>query len=121
PEPVLHLNWDQDGDGLTNPFDNCPRDPNPDQLDTDGDRLGNVCDADDDNDFLPDSSNPCPVQADCDGDGWRDGVDNCMQAPNRGRRTSTVTRWATSATRTTTTMGWRTERTTVPEPPTLAS
>ena len=34
--------------------DNCPADPNPSQTDTDGDTTGDVCDADDDGDGVPD-------------------------------------------------------------------
>ncbi len=35
---------DDDGDGVANTGDNCPCDPNPNQLDFDGNTLGNVCD-----------------------------------------------------------------------------
>ncbi len=37
---------DSDGDGVDDPFDNCPVHANPDQLDGDGDGYGNRCDAD---------------------------------------------------------------------------
>jgi hypothetical protein len=37
---------DADGDGKSNSRDNCPGHYNPDQKDTDGDRTGDVCDAD---------------------------------------------------------------------------
>lgn len=36
---------DADGDGLANQSDNCPRDANPDQADTDRDGVGDVCDS----------------------------------------------------------------------------
>jgi glucose/arabinose dehydrogenase len=36
---------DGDLDGVTDGFDNCPARPNPDQADTDGDGIGDVCDA----------------------------------------------------------------------------
>lgn len=36
---------DADGDGVRRPSDNCPKESNPDQLDFDGDGLGDDCDA----------------------------------------------------------------------------
>ena len=59
---------DGDGDGIDDNLDNCPSIYNPDQKDTDGDGLGDVCD---DN---PDS--------DLDDDGVRDNVDNCPNVYN---------------------------------------
>ncbi len=50
----LKINGDQDGDGTEDLLDNCPFDANTDQLDTDSDSSGDVCDEDDDNDFIPD-------------------------------------------------------------------
>ena len=45
---VLTAIWvDTDGYGINVVDDNCPEDWNPDQMDTDGDGLGNACDADD--------------------------------------------------------------------------
>ena len=43
---------DADGDGLLDLQDNCSLTPNADQRDTNGDNIGNVCDADLDNDCL---------------------------------------------------------------------
>lgn len=37
---------DSDGDGTINQDDNCPNDKNVDQIDTDGDGIGNACDED---------------------------------------------------------------------------
>lgn len=45
---------DTDSDGVPNIFDNCPSTPNAAQTDTDGDRIGDECDLDDDNDGLTD-------------------------------------------------------------------
>ncbi|MEL7448826.1 MAG: PKD domain-containing protein, partial [Pseudomonadota bacterium] len=41
---------DTDGDGIPDTLDNCPDQPNPTQLDTNGDGFGNICDPDLDND-----------------------------------------------------------------------
>jgi Thrombospondin type 3 repeat len=50
------IGTDTDADGLANTVDNCPTVANPDQLNTDGDSLGNACDTDDDNDTWSDAS-----------------------------------------------------------------
>jgi len=62
---------DLDGDGLPNALDNCPLVFNPDQTDTDGDGIGDVCDK--------------LTSADSDGDGVPDAVDNCPTMPNPDR------------------------------------
>jgi hypothetical protein len=51
---------DADGDGVFDPDDNCPGEPNPDQTESDADGLGDACD-------------PCPADPDCDGDEISDG------------------------------------------------
>jgi hypothetical protein len=53
---------DSDGDGVADNIDNCPLVANPDQLDTDGDGIGNACDPDDDGDGIPDSVDACPLE-----------------------------------------------------------
>jgi Tol biopolymer transport system component len=91
---------DADGDGVLDPVDNCPDDPNPGQLDTDGDGAGDACDADDDGDGAPDGPDNCALtpnadQLDTDGDGAGnacdgdddddsvpDAADNCALTPN---------------------------------------
>lgn len=74
---------DSDGDGVIDANDNCVSIPNSDQLDTDGDGMGNVCDSDDDDDGWLDTieiecgSDPLDYNSqplDTDGDG----IANCM-------------------------------------------
>jgi hypothetical protein len=62
PEPS-----DRDEDGIPDRQDNCPDDENTNQLDSDGDGAGDVCDA------LP---------FDFDNDGTNDEIDNCPFTPN---------------------------------------
>ena len=95
---------DDDGDGIKDDLDNCPRTlgGDADQTDTDDDGLGNVCDSDDDNDGVLDGvdncrfvSNPnqedtdpdiggdaCDSSVDLDGDSFSDAEDNCPLIAN---------------------------------------
>lgn len=86
---------DDDSDGVLNGEDNCPNDANPNQEDTDGDKIGNACDSteddcennanDDEASSGGDSSVDCddtdcqlaPACLDSDGDGVKDVQDNC--------------------------------------------
>lgn len=77
---------DTDGDGVIDKNDNCPNVSNPDQGDVDGDKIGDVCDSDDDNDGLTDTKEKeigtNPVDPDTDDDGVLDGQDNCPLVAN---------------------------------------
>ena len=61
---------DFDGDGLVDAWDNCPYDPNPDQVDGDEDGHGIACDCDDADPLInPDVHEHCDaVDWDCSGD-----------------------------------------------------
>ncbi len=97
-ESLVDALLDSDGDGIVNGEDNCVLDANPDQLDSDGDGIGDACTLvfDFDGDGVPNESDNCvldvnPAQLDTDGDGigdaceWdldNDGIiddyDNCV-------------------------------------------
>ena len=51
---------DRDFDGIEEPRDNCPDDPNPDQRDLDRDGHGDECDDDQDGDSIVDADDNCP-------------------------------------------------------------
>ena len=75
----LAIDPDGDGDGIANNVDNCLDDANADQLDTDADGNGNVCDLDDDGDGVADSSDAFPLDEtetiDTDSDGTGNNAD----------------------------------------------
>lgn len=52
---------DRDRDGVQDSRDNCPKLANSDQLDTDGDGRGDLCDPDADNDGIPNMEDNCPI------------------------------------------------------------
>ncbi|MEB8345731.1 thrombospondin type 3 repeat-containing protein [Flavobacteriaceae bacterium KMM 6898] len=90
---------DDDNDGINDDVDNCPLTGNANQLDTDNDGFGDVCDLDDDGDGIADKDDNCPLIAnadqldgdsdgigdvcdsDLDNDGVPNGVDMCDNTP----------------------------------------
>jgi len=90
---------DADCDGIPDAVDNCPLYSNPDQADSNGDGVGDVCE-DSDGDGVPDGVDNCPANPnvdqtdsdgdgvgnacdpDVDGDGVPDVSDNCPAYPN---------------------------------------
>lgn len=57
---VVVMKADLDLDEVPNNVDNCPGDNNPDQLDTDGDGMGDACDNDVDGDGVLNPADNCP-------------------------------------------------------------
>jgi hypothetical protein len=68
---------DSDGDQVGDNMDNCVNTPNPDQMNTDNDLMGNACDPDDDNDGVIDAQDPNNANPNICGDTDGDLCDDC--------------------------------------------
>lgn len=84
---------DEDGDLVGDMCDNCPQDPNEDQLDSDGNGVGDICDEDDDGDSILDGFDNCPLdsnlgQENSDADSLGDACDNCSTDDNEDQANS---------------------------------
>lgn len=64
PPCIPNVDTDRDNDGITNSSDNCPDNYNPDQADSDGDGIGDVCDSTSKPDLTADKSNII-IYSDC--------------------------------------------------------
>lgn len=85
--PNVSGEWgDRDGDGIGDNRDNCIEAANTGQDNTDGDAHGDVCDEDADGDGFSSAEEASrgtnPLVADTDGDGVKDGNDNCPLVSN---------------------------------------
>lgn len=94
------LDTDSDDDGIPDNIDTCPLLATGNNVDTDGDGVGDECDPDDDNDTIPDLNEggfaqayTDPKRADTDGDSILDQADNCPNAPNTAQRDSDSDGW----------------------------
>jgi len=84
--PDEQINDDRDSDAVVNASDNCPETANKDQLDTDNDGKGDLCDDDDDNDGILDINDNCPLianpnQEDSNNDGIGDACASSNKVP----------------------------------------
>ncbi|MEE9302509.1 MAG: DUF1800 family protein [Thiotrichaceae bacterium] len=99
---IITTESDADDDAVIDSIDNCPNTANTDQLNSDTDSQGNLCDSDDDNDTISDvdelGAGTNPLLADTDADNVDDNEDDFPLDPSKVATVEKAHRLLTQAT-----------------------